>query len=85
MSAMTCHGLKDTQGPIAVPKEKLPKVLSIQTHVNGIKKQDATIQDLIFSVPVLVKTLSEGITLKPGDVLATGTVRIALHPLTRSC
>lgn len=60
-------------GPIAVPAAQLPKVLRVQTYVNGQKRQDGTTEDLIFSVANLVKTLSEGITLQPGDVLATGT------------
>lgn len=60
-------------GPIAVPKEKLEKVLRVQTKVNGELRQDATTDDLIFSIPYLIKTLSEGQTLMPGDVLATGT------------
>lgn len=60
-------------GPIAVPAAQVPKVLRVQTHVNGEQRQDGTTEDLIFSVANLVKTLSEGITLKPGDVLATGT------------
>ena len=60
-------------GPIAVPAAQLPLVLRVQTYVNGQKRQDGTTEDLIFSVANLVKTLSEGITLQPGDVLATGT------------
>lgn len=60
-------------GPIAVPAAQLPKILSVQTYVNGEKRQDGTTEDLIFSVANLVKTLSGGITLQPGDVLATGT------------
>ncbi|KAE8446431.1 hypothetical protein EG329_012036 [Mollisiaceae sp. DMI_Dod_QoI] len=60
-------------GPIAVPAHKLPKVLRVQTHVNGQTRQDSTSDKLIFSVPFLVKTLSEGQTLQPGDVIATGT------------
>lgn len=60
-------------GPIAVPKEKLEKVLRVQTKVNGELRQDATTDDLIFSIPYLIMTLSEGQTLMPGDVLATGT------------
>lgn len=60
-------------GPVAVPKEHLPDVLEITTYVNGEKRQNATTKDLIFSIPVLVKTISEGQTLQPGDVLATGT------------
>lgn len=46
----------------------------MQTHVNGELRQDATTDDLIFSIPYLLKTMSEGQTLMPGDVLATGTV-----------
>ncbi|KAF2715261.1 hypothetical protein K504DRAFT_421851 [Pleomassaria siparia CBS 279.74] len=60
-------------GPIAVAAKDLPQVLRLQTHVNGDLKQDATTEDLIFSIPFLIKTLSEGQTLQPGDVLATGT------------
>jgi 2-keto-4-pentenoate hydratase/2-oxohepta-3-ene-1,7-dioic acid hydratase in catechol pathway len=46
----------------------------VQTYVNGELRQDATTDDLIFSIPYLLKTMSEGQTLMPGDVLATGTV-----------
>lgn len=62
------------QGPIAVPASKVDKVLRVQTHVNGELRQNATTEDLIFSIPYLIKTMSEGQTLMPGDVLATGTV-----------
>jgi 2-keto-4-pentenoate hydratase/2-oxohepta-3-ene-1,7-dioic acid hydratase in catechol pathway len=48
--------------------------LRVQTYVNGELRQDATTDDLIFSIPYLLKTMSEGQTLLPGDVLATGTV-----------
>ncbi|PON30880.1 hypothetical protein TGAM01_v200300 [Trichoderma gamsii] len=60
-------------GPAAVPKEALPSVLRVQTHVNGELRQDATTDDLIFDIPTLISTLSEGQTLLPGDVIATGT------------
>ncbi|KAI5206899.1 hypothetical protein E4T38_03525 [Aureobasidium subglaciale] len=60
-------------GPIAVPAGKLDKTLRVQTRVNGEVRQDATTEDLIFSIPFLIKTMSEGQTLMPGDVLATGT------------
>ncbi|KAM5367865.1 hypothetical protein ACJZ2D_009776 [Fusarium nematophilum] len=60
-------------GPIAVPKEFLPEILKVETHVNGELRQSATTDDLIFSIPTLVKTISEGQTLQPGDVIATGT------------
>lgn len=70
------------QGPVAVPKEDLLKTLRIQTHVNGELRQDATTEDLIFSIPHLISTLSAGTTLQPGDVLATGTVRVRLCVLS---
>ncbi|KAL6705055.1 hypothetical protein ACN47E_007314 [Coniothyrium glycines] len=60
-------------GPIAVPASHLDKVLRVQTHINGELRQNATTDDLIFSIPFLIKTMSEGQTLMPGDVLATGT------------
>jgi 2-keto-4-pentenoate hydratase/2-oxohepta-3-ene-1,7-dioic acid hydratase in catechol pathway/pimeloyl-ACP methyl ester carboxylesterase len=70
-------------GPIAVPASSLPKTLRVQTHVNGELRQDATTEDLIFSIPYLIKTMSEAQTLQPGDVLATGTpagVGLGLKP-----
>lgn len=56
-----------------MPAANLPETLRVQTFVNGQKRQDGTTKDLIFSVAKLVQTISEGITLQPGDVLATGT------------
>jgi pimeloyl-ACP methyl ester carboxylesterase len=70
-------------GPIAVPKEHLPRVLHISTTVNGEKRQSATTEDLIFSIPSLIATLSAGQTLQAGDTLATGTpagVGFGLNP-----
>jgi 2-keto-4-pentenoate hydratase/2-oxohepta-3-ene-1,7-dioic acid hydratase in catechol pathway len=66
------------QGPIAVPKEDLPVTLKVETHINGELRQSATSEDLIFSIPNLIKTISEGQTLQPGDVIATGTVRYSI-------
>jgi 2-keto-4-pentenoate hydratase/2-oxohepta-3-ene-1,7-dioic acid hydratase in catechol pathway/pimeloyl-ACP methyl ester carboxylesterase len=60
-------------GPIAVPAANLPTRLHIQTFVNGEERQDATTDDLIFSIPHLIATISLGETLQPGDVIATGT------------
>ncbi|KAM0558367.1 hypothetical protein ACHAPJ_005061 [Fusarium lateritium] len=60
-------------GPIAVSKDNLPATLKVETHVNGELRQSATTEDLIFSIPTLIKTISEGQTLQPGDVIATGT------------
>lgn len=70
-------------GPMAVPVSALPKVLEVTTRVNGEQRQKGTTEDLIFSVPYLIKTLSESQTLRPGDVVATGTpagVGFGLNP-----
>ncbi|KAF2877245.1 hypothetical protein BDV95DRAFT_558763 [Massariosphaeria phaeospora] len=60
-------------GPIAVPKTALPPVLCLETRVNGSLRQKGSTADLIFSVPKLIETISEAQTLRPGDVIATGT------------
>ncbi|RAQ60934.1 fumarylacetoacetate hydrolase [Aspergillus flavus] len=60
-------------GPVAVPKESLPENLKIQTFVNQELRQEASLSDLIFSIPTLIATISAGQTLQTGDVIATGT------------
>ncbi|KAK5081184.1 hypothetical protein LTR05_007978 [Lithohypha guttulata] len=72
-------------GPIAVPAHALPEILTVTTKVNGEKRQESTIDKLIFSIPKLIETLSQSQTLRPGDVIATGTpmgVGFGLKPPT---
>lgn len=72
-------------GPIAVPKERLPKKLQVQTFVNGEKRQDGDTDDLIFPISKLIATLSEANTIRCGDIIATGTpagVGFGLDPPT---
>lgn len=45
----------------------------VRCWVNGELRQDARTSDLIFNIPTLIETLSAGITLYPGDIIATGT------------
>lgn len=45
----------------------------VRCSVNGEERQNAATTDLIFDIPTLIETLSAGITLYPGDVIATGT------------
>jgi 2-keto-4-pentenoate hydratase/2-oxohepta-3-ene-1,7-dioic acid hydratase in catechol pathway len=47
--------------------------LDVRTTVSGEVMQDANTRDLIFSVVDLIEYLSRGLTLEPGDVIATGT------------
>lgn len=41
--------------------------------VNDELRQDARTRDLIFGIPQLIEAISAGITLAPGDIIATGT------------
>ena len=45
----------------------------VRCYINGELRQNASTTDLIFGIPKLIETLSAGITLYPGDVIATGT------------
>jgi len=45
----------------------------VRCWVNGEERQNASTLDFIFDIPTLIETLSAGITLYPGDVIATGT------------
>ena len=47
--------------------------LRIVTRVNGVVKQDASTAQMHFKVPRIVSELSRGMTLEPGDIIATGT------------
>ncbi|KAJ0419182.1 hypothetical protein BJY00DRAFT_324529 [Aspergillus carlsbadensis] len=70
-------------GPIAVPAAAVQGNLRVQTFVNGEKRQDGSTEDLIYSIPKLIEVLSKGMTLQPGDVIATGTpqgVGVGHHP-----
>ena len=50
-----------------------PVPFTIYTKVNGHLRQEGSTADLIFSIPKLIEVLSSGMTLLPGDVIATGT------------
>jgi 2-keto-4-pentenoate hydratase/2-oxohepta-3-ene-1,7-dioic acid hydratase in catechol pathway len=55
----------------------------LRCWVNGELRQDANTRDLIFGIPALIEHCSRGITLQPGDVIATGTpagVGMAMTP-----
>jgi 2-keto-4-pentenoate hydratase/2-oxohepta-3-ene-1,7-dioic acid hydratase in catechol pathway len=62
-------------GPYAVSADEAGDVqtLEVETLVNGERRQLAPVKDLIFDIPALIETISAGITLLPGDIIATGT------------
>ncbi|GAN76812.1 fumarylacetoacetate hydrolase [Acidisphaera rubrifaciens HS-AP3] len=61
-------------GPFAVTRDALDLGDTvIRCLVNGELRQESNTRHLIFDVPTIIATLSAGITLQPGDVIATGT------------
>jgi len=62
-------------GPQIVTIDELPNFdnLRITLSVNGDLRQDGNTGNMIFPIARLIESLSEGLTLEPGDILATGT------------
>jgi 2-keto-4-pentenoate hydratase/2-oxohepta-3-ene-1,7-dioic acid hydratase in catechol pathway len=61
-------------GPVLVAREECDGANTmLRCWVNGALRQEASTADLIFDIPTLIETCSRGITLYPGDIIATGT------------
>lgn len=61
-------------GPWLVSADELDGTHTrVRCYVNDELRQDASTTDLIFDIPTLIETLSAGITIYPGDLIATGT------------
>jgi len=63
-------------GPELCTPEELPpgaRGLRLTTRVNGELMQEASTVEMLFDVPTLLASLSEAMTLAPGDVIVTGT------------
>jgi acylpyruvate hydrolase len=62
-------------GPVVVTADEIPDVdqLRIRTTVNGEVRQDASCGEMHFKLPELLEFITAGITLSPGDLIATGT------------
>lgn len=62
-------------GPAIVHKSQLPfpLELNISCHVNGELRQQSNTRLLIADIPTIISELSAGMTLEPGDIIATGT------------
>jgi 2-keto-4-pentenoate hydratase/2-oxohepta-3-ene-1,7-dioic acid hydratase in catechol pathway len=50
-----------------------PNNLNIQTYVNGELRQNSNTSNFIFDIQEIISVLSKGMTLEPGDIIATGT------------
>src|SRR5262249_30192912 len=62
-------------GPYMVTPDEIKDISKsrLTTKINGVIKQDATIDMMIFDMPSLISYCSTFVTLKPGDVIVTGT------------
>lgn len=62
-------------GPWIVHKSEIenPNQLQIQTLVNGEVRQHSNTENFIFPIEEIISVLSKGMTLEPGDIIATGT------------
>lgn len=62
-------------GPVVVTPDEFgdPQRKRLSLRVNGAIKQEATTADMIFTVAAIIESLSRGLTLEPGDIIATGT------------
>jgi 2-keto-4-pentenoate hydratase/2-oxohepta-3-ene-1,7-dioic acid hydratase in catechol pathway len=61
-------------GPWAVTADEIDLAQTrITTHVNDELRQNASAAELIFDIPTLIAAISNGVTLIPGDIIATGT------------
>lgn len=62
-------------GPWIVTADEIPdpQTLGIRCFVNEEPMQDSVTSEMLFGVAELISFLSQGITLEPGDLIATGT------------
>ena len=62
-------------GPWIVTKDSIanPNNLEIMTKVNGEIRQHSNTKHFIFPIEEVIHVLSKGMTLEPGDIIATGT------------
>lgn len=62
-------------GPCIVTADEIPdpQVLDLWLTVNGVEKQRSNTRHMLFKVDTLISDISSGITLEPGDIIASGT------------
>jgi 2-keto-4-pentenoate hydratase/2-oxohepta-3-ene-1,7-dioic acid hydratase in catechol pathway len=62
-------------GPFMATRDEIPDVnaLTLETRLNGVVMQHASVADLIYTIPVIIAYVSQFTPLSPGDVIATGT------------
>jgi 2-keto-4-pentenoate hydratase/2-oxohepta-3-ene-1,7-dioic acid hydratase in catechol pathway len=74
-------------GPVIVTADEIgdPHTLQLRLTVNGDQRQNGNSRHMLFRIPVLIADITAGMTLEPGDVIATGSpqgVGAAMDPPT---
>ena len=74
MIGKTCDGFAPL-GPYFVSADLVgdPQKLRLETRVNGEQRQDWNTDDMIFDCRQIISFASKAMTIKPGDILFTGT------------
>ena len=72
-------------GPVVVHKDEfdLPLEVYLKSYVNGELRQSSNTRHLIYDIEEIISDFSKGVTLLPGDIIATGTpagVGMGMHP-----
>jgi 2-keto-4-pentenoate hydratase/2-oxohepta-3-ene-1,7-dioic acid hydratase in catechol pathway len=60
-------------GPVVTDEIDPWAGVGVQTRVNGQIRQDGNTRDFIFPLDVIIRHITEAMTLHPGDLIATGT------------
>ncbi|WP_327733807.1 fumarylacetoacetate hydrolase family protein [Streptomyces nojiriensis] len=62
-------------GPVVVTRDAIPDpmALDLSLRVNGVTKQKSNTRHMLFPIARLIADISSGMTLEPGDVIATGS------------
>ncbi|GAA3514071.1 5-oxopent-3-ene-1,2,5-tricarboxylate decarboxylase/2-hydroxyhepta-2,4-diene-1,7-dioate isomerase [Streptosporangium album] len=63
-------------GPYLATMDEVPdpQALELRLEVDGQVRQRANTKQMVFGIPQLIADLSDGMTLEPGDLIATGTI-----------
>ncbi len=71
-------------GPYLVSADEVDlDTMTVKCWINGELRQNAPVSQLIFDIPTIIETISAGMELQPGDMIATGTpagVGIGFNP-----
>ena len=62
-------------GPAVITKDEINNIdeVKLQTFVNEEERQVGIVKDMVFTIPILIETLTKSMTLVEGDIIATGT------------